>query len=341
MGREEAANAVTASFDQWVDWPKDEVRKNIRKSMNGVAGHWRGFALIHLFATIGDRGTPLVELLIDKGVDVNARTYQGSTPLIVAAECNYPRLDITRQLLDAGADMEITDTNGMTALSTAVKNGNKTLINLFIAKGAQWEVDKPIYGRTPLDFAVAEDNIEGTQILLKRGANVDAMNPGYLARAGFSDKAPRGRKRDSAEEVYLVEDKTALHTAIRKGRLEHLRLLLDTAAQIDSMLFFALSVNSPESLGGSAPNIKVQIIELLLEKGALVNQYSDDLYLTPLHFAIGHEVDEVVEVLLKAGANIKLKDGNGNTALYYAKMYGRFKICDLLKQASPRWYKRR
>jgi ankyrin repeat protein len=174
--------------------------------------------------------------------------------------------------------------------------------------------------------------------LMNIGQNLN----GYYPKYPTSTMIDAAIQSDLGEKQDFVKDETALHTAISKRRLEHLRMLLDSAVQIDRILFFAVSVKSPESLGGSAPDIKIQIIELLLERGAWVNQYySDAIQQTPLIFAVFHEDDEVVKVLLKAGADIKLKDGNGNTALYYAKLYGRFKICDLLKQASPRWYKRR
>ena len=62
-----------------------------------------------------------VESLIEAGANVNVRTVNGTTPLMVAAAKGYS--DIVRVLLDHGARHDVRKSDGTTALSIAEKGG--------------------------------------------------------------------------------------------------------------------------------------------------------------------------------------------------------------------------
>ncbi len=71
----------------------------------------------------------MIELLLEKGKDVNDVTRKsGFTPLM-AAVC-YGRYDIFRVLLEAGADTSAVERKGMTALDFAKKMRKTSMIKL-------------------------------------------------------------------------------------------------------------------------------------------------------------------------------------------------------------------
>ena len=71
----------------------------------------------------------MVQLLLDKGKDVNDVTRKsGFTPLM-AAVC-YGRYEIFRLLLEAGSDISAVERKGMTALNFAQKMRKKSMITL-------------------------------------------------------------------------------------------------------------------------------------------------------------------------------------------------------------------
>jgi len=63
-----------------------------------------------------------VRSLLDKGANVNAKTSEGGTALIVAAVMRHA--DVMRVLLDRGADVNARSNGGHTALLLAIENAS-------------------------------------------------------------------------------------------------------------------------------------------------------------------------------------------------------------------------
>ncbi|WP_028888107.1 ankyrin repeat domain-containing protein [Tenacibaculum ovolyticum] len=59
-------------------------------------------------------------------------------------------------------------------------------------------------------------------------------------------------------------------------------------------------------------------VKMLIENGTNINRKSTGL--TPLMFAARYNKVEIVKLLIKKGAKLKVKSGKGYTALNYAKM---------------------
>ena len=72
----------------------------------------------------------VVRLLLLKGAEVNEKSFidMDVTALIWAAKKNYP--EIVKMLIDSGADNNITDKNGKTALMYAEENGYQEIIRI-------------------------------------------------------------------------------------------------------------------------------------------------------------------------------------------------------------------
>ena len=97
-----------------------------------------------------------VKALIKRGVNVNAaapatsQVPQGITPLMFSSAENH--LEITKILLDAGADPNQSDKGGGTALIYAVWKGHLHIVKLLIEHGANVHAETTD-GRTPLSVA--------------------------------------------------------------------------------------------------------------------------------------------------------------------------------------------
>lgn len=74
---------------------------------------------------------------------------------------------------------------------------------------------------------------------------------------------------------------------------------------------------------------QADILEELLKSGADKDE-QDDEGRTALHFACGYGEVKCAEVLLSKGASVDLVDHNKNTALHYAAGYGIMSSVELL-----------
>jgi len=112
-----------------------------------------GYSPLHRSITKGF--DPISEILIEKGVDLNARDENGQTALHYAAF--YDNLPIARILLNRGADLHIADNYGNQPLWTAVFNdkgfGRRLeMVKLFIDHNADIHHRNNV-DKSPLDLA--------------------------------------------------------------------------------------------------------------------------------------------------------------------------------------------
>lgn len=111
----------------------------------------------------------LVELLIEKGANVNQRTVGNidRTPIQKAAELGY--LDILKLLLDRGADVNAPAApvrGGGTALQLAAIGGNCAVACELLERGADWSMPPcEDGGRWPLEGAAEHGRVSMIELL--------------------------------------------------------------------------------------------------------------------------------------------------------------------------------
>lgn len=119
----------------------------------------------------------VMEYLLAKGAQVNARDLQGRSALWASVWANQP--NAFKLLLAKGADVNVASKTGDTLLFMAVERGTLDLARELIAKGAV--VDRPsqnplMKGFTPLHRAAMLRNAAMAGLLLDHGADPQAKN---------------------------------------------------------------------------------------------------------------------------------------------------------------------
>ena len=112
-----------------------------------------------------------------------------------------------------------------------------------------------------------------------------------------------------------------------------------TLNDVEGVLFCILSGINPNiknvdkmsllSLAAARPEIRIEIIRLLLEGGAEVDS-RDRCDVTPLHYASRIGRNDVVNLLISYGADVNAKDAHDITALHLASFNGHVEIVKTL-----------
>lgn len=251
----------------------------------------------------------LINLLIYKGADIDARNNSGKTPLLFAARFldNY---DIIRLLLEHGADVNAKDDDGRTPLFTVSdRRENYNIVKLLLERGADVNA-KNEDDLTPL-FRVYE--LKTAKLLLEHGANVNARDKYRktpLHRIGNKETMKFLIEHDADLEAKDIEGNTPL-IEVTKDRYHNdtVKLLIDYGANINSenKKGYTPIINSVKSKN-------TDIVKLLIERGVNINQPNKDGK-TPLFYAFRKEM---TELLIKHGANVNIKDRFGRTPLMTA-----------------------
>ncbi|HEX8651669.1 MAG TPA: ankyrin repeat domain-containing protein [Pyrinomonadaceae bacterium] len=133
----------------------------------------------------GDIGN--VNALISGGADVNSRTEDGWTPLMLATIKGYA--DVARALLQRGADVNARNKKGWTALMFAVSMGDLDTLRVLLEGKAELDA-RDNDGKTALMQATSENNIDSLRVLIESGADVNVVD--RLGETALTIAARRG-----------------------------------------------------------------------------------------------------------------------------------------------------
>ena len=314
--------------------------------------------------------TETVPLLVEYGVAVDARTRTGKTPAWRAPNAGggshgagvnrggWPErgileatpggmtaleyaardgdLEIARALLNAKADVNQPEANGISPLLMAVTNDHVDVARLLLDRGA--EVNTPdFWGRTPLWAAIDIRNrdyvygknyeqgidrgawLEFIQVLLAHGANVNARTHEY---------PPIRRWVMPINDISWVDliGQTPFLRASLAGDITVMRMLLDKGADPNiaayggtTALMAASGVNwSVGQTYTESPEHLMEAVKLCLEKGADINA-ANSMGITALIGAVNRGSNDILEYLVKNGAKLDVKDKEGRTPMVWAK----------------------
>lgn len=209
------------------------------------------------------RNDTLVQLLVEKGADIEAKEEDSQTPLLRAAM--YGNEAMVRLLVEKGADIEARDKDGQTPLLQAVGYENEAMVWLLVEKGANIEAQDDIESQTPLSWAAELGNEAIVRILLEKGADIETKNNEF--------------------------GQTPLSLAAEKGHEAVVRLLLDKGADIE-----AKDESGRTPLSCAAYRKHEALVRVLVEKGADI-EAKDEYGQTPLSFATKNGHESLVQLL--------------------------------------------
>ena len=192
--------------------------------------------------------TTVQTLLSVPGIDINAKSFIGKTALHMAAD--YGKDEVVKTLINRGANINITDNDGLTPLMSATLLGHLTTVQALLSAPGIDINAKSLIGKTALQTAADYGKYEFVKALINKGANINITD-----NAGV----------------------TPLISAAGWGHLTTVQALLSVPG---------IDMNAKSLMGATALHMaarfgKDEVVKALINKGANVN-ITDNVGMTPL-----------------------------------------------------------
>ncbi|KAK3294204.1 ankyrin repeat-containing domain protein [Chaetomium fimeti] len=250
----------------------------------------------------------IAELLLDHGAEVDKTSVlddiAGTTPLHIAATRQHE--DMAALLLRRKVDPNARNGEGWSVLCAAAKLGNVDMINQLVAAGA--DVNMPCTPERMTALHVAVEYPEAVRALLKHGA-------------------------DPRQKSTAVVGSTPLDRAMLENTdATTVQIMLEESTENMKPDFTLASFRS--ALADAVRSGKYEIARMLLEAGADVDQDCDQTSgMTLLSLAVTSENVNTVRTILEFRPELHTGDADGNTALHYVGEDALVEIAPLLVNA--------
>ena len=220
----------------------------------------------------------IVEMLIDAGAELDAVNDQGMTALMMSLG-KYGNAEIAIKLIKAGSDVNRTDMKGWTPLAMAVRNGHKAAVKELLKYKAVIN-NKNSDGWTPLMLTAAQ------------GAGYTDIAEILLAGAPNKNEVNKNKN-------------TALMIAVENKHFKLAKLLVNKGANINISNEFGNT-----ALSIASGNSDLSYTKLLVSKGANI-EHANNQGDTPLLIAANNGNRSVIEYLVNKGASYNVVNRSG------------------------------
>jgi len=227
-----------------------------------------------------------VKLLINKRIDINARTRARANRR--SKEYNIPHI---------------------TAEHVAARMGHLNILKFLHEYPSRTHAQSDYNQWTPMHIAARHHQLEVVKYLLEKGADINSLvkrgyNAAYLA-AVSGDMNMLNFLIQNQADFQLVSDKglTLMYAAAKGGNLE----------MIKALHLKGLAINTSSEQGKTPLHIASQkghtdIVQFLLDNGADINARTHKRQWTALHYAQKKKQHKVIDLLIKNNADTSLRD---------------------------------
>ncbi|KAI1263354.1 hypothetical protein F5Y18DRAFT_394024 [Xylariaceae sp. FL1019] len=253
-----------------------------------------------------------VQILVNAGAEVNMQIKGGIYGSALAAAASTTSLEMIRFLIAHGAVVDMPIKNGAfgSALVASSLHGRLEVVRLLVENGADVNMrpQSGDYG-SALAAAASRGHLDVARFLLEQGADVNSMlNVGWYGSALAAAAARHATAEVSLQVIRQYRHFTPVEVSLQVS-LEVIELLVEKGADVNQQLL-AGAFGSALAAAACSTHKSSEIVEYLVENGADINmQLQGGMFGSALMAAaaVRDRSVEVVSYLIGKGADINMK----------------------------------
>eukprot|EP00210_Caulerpa_lentillifera_P006976 g6671.t1 len=265
---------------------------------------------------ISQKNFSIMKVLLDEGVDVESKGNLDSTPLMSACASGF--LDGVKLLIENGADLNASCSDGATSLTLAAKNEHLSVVSYLLDQESCSVNAADGDGFTALHYIAVLNDAYMTCKLIAKGSDVDQQASGgqvaiFLAARNACWNSMKVLSNAGADpNVCTIKQNCAFWSVMDQWNTEAIQILLKQGAD----------VTRPRKDGTKAIDVAIKrndfsIMKLMLNQGCKVEEKSQGDW-TRLMNACHHRFVDGVRLLVRRGADINAQTTSGVTPVLIA-----------------------
>ncbi|CAF0884380.1 unnamed protein product [Didymodactylos carnosus] len=230
---------------------------------------------------------------------------------VFLAACSSSDKDEVEKLIQRGVDINTSNVDGLTALHQACIDNNQLMVEYLLSRGADINCQDN-EGWTSLHAAASCGNIEIVKYLLSHGVIVDICNnEGELAvDVAEGDEIAQLLEEDMKRKG--IDEEAARH-------IEHRTMLKHAQDWLNRTPNFRPEQIIHQRTGATALHVAcakgyLDVMDILLKAGANINAMDNDGW-TPLHAAAHWDKHDAIKFLIDRNCDLEAKNYAGQTAM--------------------------
>lgn len=298
------------------DYAKDgsiaNVAGELAKGVDIEARDERNYTPLMHAVISSSAGLDMVQFLIEKGADPNASGETDSPRSVLSLAVGAGALDKITAILDAGANIEYKRQDGYDVLMDAMHRQSELVpvLKLLIQRGAK--LDNESKCRESALKTASSCRFDAVLALLEAGSDAGPLKWTPLMRAialGSPAEVRQQLDQDAELSARDLRSRTPWLLSLQTGDVAKAKLLLAAGAN-----------RADRGRCGRVPlmyticNNYIEMLRWLLGEGFNPNDV-DEYMQTPLMEAAGAGAVECARILIEAGADVRLENHIGSTAL--------------------------
>lgn len=242
--------------------------------------------------------------LLDRGADVDIQSQSGHTAISLAVSNNHP--EVVKQLIDRGANVHLASTNGWSPIQLAYDSGEIT--RLLMEAGADGR--RATNDLTPLYFAASRNSTETVQALIVAGVDLEQEQVNDTHNTALTIAVKNGHV-DSARAL-LEAGANINHRSDRQNFPLQYAVIYDLRSMVRLLLEFGASTELVDQDGDTALCIvektSLEVVKMLANIGANLDS-RNKLNETTLCKAVDLRKVEMVKYLISRKVNVNVTGG--------------------------------